>query len=332
MLILGIETSCDETGISLIEEKNFKIKIISNIVASQIKLHAKYGGVYPTLAKREHQKNLPIVLKKAIKGIKTSKIDLIGVVNEPGLDPCLWQGINFAKNLAKKLKKPLVPINHIKAHIFINFLENPKFLFDKKNFPAIALIVSGGHTQLILIKNLKKLLLLGETRDDAAGECLDKVARLLGLGYPGGPEIEKLAKEFKEKKFKIKMPRPMIYHRNYDFSFSGLKTAVLYDFRERKEKERKSKEYIIEMAKEVQQAIIDVLILKTFKATKEFRVKTVILGGGVVANETLRNQFQERMKKEFPNSCLFLPKKEFCTDNGLMVAFSTWLKWKVKKF
>lgn len=332
MLVLGIETSCDETGISLIEEKNFKIKIISNVIASQVKLHAKYGGVYPALAKREHQKNLPIVFKEATKNIEISEIDLIGVTNGPGLEPCLWQGINFAKKISKDFKKTLIPINHVEAHLFINFLKNPKILFSKKIFPAIGLVVSGGHTQLILIENLKKLSLLGETRDDAAGECLDKVARLLGLGYPGGPEIEKLAKEAKTQNFNIKLPRPMIYHKNYDFSFAGLKTAVLYDFRERKEKERKSKEYVQEMAKEVQQAIIDVLIFKTKKATKEFKAKSVILGGGVVANEELRKQFKIKFQKDFPKIKIFLPKPKDATDNGLMVALNTWLKFKIGNF
>lgn len=328
MLILGIETSCDETGISLIEEKNLKIKVISNVVASQVKLHAKYGGVYPTLAKREHEKNLPVVFNQATKNIPISKIDLIGVTIGPGLEPCLWQGVNFAKNLAEKEKKLLIPVNHLEAHLFINFLKKPKILFSKKIFPAIGLIVSGGHTELLLIENLKRLFLLGETRDDAAGECLDKVARLLGLGYPGGPEIEKLARQFKGEKFNINLPRPMINQKNYDFSFAGLKTAVLYDFLKRKGKEKKSKEYLIEMASKVQQAIIDVLISKTERAIKEFKAKSLILGGGVVANETLRSQFKEKFKE----IQLFVPQKEFCTDNGLMVAFNVWLKWKVKSF
>ena len=330
MFVLGIETSCDETGISLLQAKGQKLKIVSNLVASQVKLHAKYGGVYPFLAKREHQKNLPIVFKKATK--KISKIDLIGVTVGPGLEPCLWQGISFGKNLAEKLKKPLIPINHIEAHLFVNFIENLKPLFSKRTFPAVGLVVSGGHTQLILIENLKRIYLLGETRDDAAGECLDKIARLLGLGYPGGPAIEKLAKKFKTPAFKLKLPRPMIYHKNFDFSFAGLKTAVLYDFKKRKEKERRSKEYIFEMAKEVQEAIIDVLTFKTIKAAKEFLARSIILGGGVVANEKLRNQFKEKVKKEIPKVKLFLPEKEFCTDNGLMVAFSAWLKWKIKDF
>lgn len=334
MLVLGIETSCDETAISILEIKNSKLKILSNVVSSQVKLHAKYGGVFPTLAKREHQKNLPIVFKKVLKEAKknSSEIDLIGVTVGPGLEPCLWQGINFALNLAKKIKKPVIPIDHIKAHIFANFLNSKFKILNSKIFPAISLIVSGGHTQLILMKNILQYKLIGETRDDAAGECLDKVARILGLGYPGGPIIEKLAKEkLISKIFNIKLPRPMIFHKNYDFSFSGLKTAVFYDFLKRKERERSSKEYKIEMAKEVQQAIIDVLIFKTLKALKEFKAKSLILGGGVVANLELKKQFKNSIKKELPKVKIFFPKKEFSTDNGTMVALSALIFYSFEK-
>jgi N6-L-threonylcarbamoyladenine synthase len=262
MQILAIETSCDDTCIAILKIENYELKILSNIVSSQVKLHAKYEGVYPALAKREHQKNLPIVLKKALKKARNPKIDLIAVTIGPGLEPCLWQGVNFAKNLSVKLKKPLIPVNHIEAHILANFVrENSKFegyptgskqRNSKFRFPAICLVVSGGHTQLILMKNFGKYKILGETRDDAAGECLDKVARILGLGYPGGPAIAAEAAKFeiRNPKFEISLPRPMIYQKNYDFSFSGLKTAVLYDFKSRSLKVRKSKKYIQEMAAE----------------------------------------------------------------------------------
>jgi N6-L-threonylcarbamoyladenine synthase len=341
MLILGIDTSCDDTCIALLEIKNRKFEIFSNIVSSQVKLHAKYGGVYPFLAKREHKKNLPIVFKKATKGIDLKKIDLIGVTVGPGLEPCLWEGINFAKNLAKRLKKKIVPVNHLEAHILVNFvdlnskfkIQNAKLKFKIKNlFPAVCLVVSGGHTQLILMEDIGKYKILGETRDDAAGECFDKTARLLGLGYPGGPAIAKMATKFKiqNSKFKIKLPRPMISQKNYDFSFSGLKTAVLYDFKSRSKKERSSKEYKIEMAREIQQAIIDVLIFKTLKAAREFNAKSIILGGGVAANEELRRQFKtqnSKLKTKF-----FVPPPELCTDNGLMVAVSAFFNQnKIKK-
>lgn len=356
MLILGIETSCDDTCISLLKIENCELKIISNVVSSQVKLHAKYGGVYPFLAKREHQRNLmPVfieVLSKAgllkirnqklkTKNINQNskleeffikyekpKINLSGVTIGPGLEPCLWQGVNFAKKLVKELKKPLIPVNHIEAHILVNFI-NGNFQLPTANFqkifPAICLVVSGGHTQLILMKRIGKYKLIGETRDDAAGECFDKIARILGLGYPGGPKIAiEAAKPLvpSNLKFSIKLPRPMIFQKNYDFSFSGLKTAVLYDFKNRPKKIRKSKIYIHQMTKEAQQAIIDVLIYKTIKAAKDFRVKSIILGGGVGANEELRKQFKLKIESYKWKINFLVPPKDLCTDNAIMTAIT----------
>jgi N6-L-threonylcarbamoyladenine synthase len=294
-----------------------------------VKLHAKYGGVYPFLAKREHQRNLPIVFKKATKGFRISKIDLIAVTVGPGLEPCLWQGVNFAKDLAKKIKRPLIPVNHIEAHILVNFLF-PIFNFQNL-FPAVCLVVSGGHTQLILMKNIGNYKLIGETRDDAAGECFDKVARILGLGYPGGPIIATEAKKSKiyNLKSKIQLPRPMIYQKNYDFSFSGLKTAVLYNFQKQPAKVRKSKEYIRAISQEVQQAIIDVLIHKTLKAAKDFRVKSIILGGGVAANRELQKQFKSILKSQKSIINFLAPPKKFCTDNAVMVAATAYFHQKL---
>jgi len=331
MIILGIETSCDDTGVAILKIENWKLEILSNLVSSQIKIHKKYGGVFPTLAKREHKKNLPIVFKKALKEskIKENQIDLISTTIGPGLEPCLWVGVNFAKNLAKKLDIPIVPVNHIEAHILVNFVsKNSKFQIPNSSiFPAVCLVVSGGHTQLILMEKIGKYQLIGETRDDAAGECLDKVARLLGLGYPGGPAIEKISKfQIPNSKLKVTLPRPMIKQKNYDFSFAGLKTAVLYDFLKRPEKVRKSKEYKILMAKEVQQAVIDVLISKTIKSAKEFGANLIILGGGVAANEELRKQIIENSKFQIPNSKILIPPKELCTDNGLMVAVTGYFR------
>jgi N6-L-threonylcarbamoyladenine synthase len=320
MIVLGIDTSCDDTCVAVLEVRGSRFDVRSNIVSSQIKVHKKYGGVFPTLAKREHKKNLPIVFKKAIKEakIKENQIDLVSVTIGPGLEPCLWVGINFAKDWAKKLDVPIVPVNHIEAHILINFLQLPTSNF---LLPAVCLVVSGGHTQLILMEKIGKYRLIGETRDDAAGECFDKVARLLGLGYPGGPAIEKFSKFLLPSSyFQIRFPRPMIKQKNYDFSFAGLKTAVLYDFLKRPKKVRKSKEYKILVAKEVQQAVIDVLISKTIRAAKEFSVKSIILGGGVSANEELRHQFKSNLEHPTSNIKLLIPPKELCTDNGLMVA------------
>jgi N6-L-threonylcarbamoyladenine synthase len=316
MKIVAIETSCDDTAVAIIEGKNKKIRILSDIVSSQVKLHAKYGGVYPFLAKREHQKNLPLVFKQAMEKAGNPKLDAIAVTYGPGLEPCLWQGINFANDFTQKLKAPLFPANHVEAHLLANFIEqSPTSL----KFPAIGLVVSGGHTQLILIKRFLSYEVLGETRDDAAGECFDKVARIMGLGYPGGPIIAQLAQSA-QNNTTIDLPRPMIGQKNYDFSFSGLKTAVLYEFRKQTPKTQKDKQYIQAMCQEVQQAIVDVLIYKTLKAAKDYRIKSIILGGGVTANQELRKQFQERIKKEVPKTRLYLPDPKFCTDNAAMVA------------
>ncbi len=331
MIILGFDTSCDETSVSLIDvqdkEPYLKIKILSNIVSSQVKLHAKHGGVYPFLAQREHQKNLPVVLKKALRQARGKPINLIGLTVGPGLEPCLWQGINFAKNLAPKLNLPIVPVNHMEAHILANFIGEKSQQNSKKIFPAVCLVVSGGHTQLILMKDIGKYELIGETRDDAAGECFDKAAKILGLGYPGGPAIAKMAKEFVRGRASIKLPRPMIYQKNYDFSFSGLKTAVLYEVKSGKRKVKNEK-YIQAMSAEIEQAIIDVLIHKTLKAAKNFKVKSVILGGGVTANNELRKQFKEKIKKEIPYSKLHIPDIKYCTDNAAMIAITAYFNQK----
>ena len=322
MKILAIETSCDDTAVAVLEGKGKKIKLLSNIISSQTKLHAQYGGVYPFMAKREHQKNLPLVLEQALKQAKNPKIDAIAVTYGPGLEPCLWQGINFATSLAKELNVPLFPINHIEAHLLANFIDDRGPTSIK--WPAIGLVVSGGHTQLILMKKFLDYKILGETRDDAAGECFDKVARILGLGYPGGPAIAKFAENSSPRNrgelFSVKLPRPMIKQRNYEFSFSGLKTAVLYEFQKTPYQNKFGTgraNYIRAMCHEVQQAIIDVLIHKTRKAVMDYQAKTVILGGGVVSNDELRKQF----KKAFN---VLIPPKELCTDNAAMTAITAY--------
>lgn len=345
MIILAVETSCDDTCVAILEvkgRKNPHFKIAANVISSQVKLHAKYGGVYPLLAKREHQKNLPIVLKKALKEAKLPEkaIDFIAVTVGPGLEPCLWAGVNFAKELAKKIKAPLVPVNHIEAHIFANFVSsNSKFPEadvlrrygtgknqNSKLLPAICLVVSGGHTQLILMRDFGRYKILGETRDDAAGECFDKTARILELGYPGGPAIAAEARKYTGSTRAI-LPRPMIHQKNYDFSFSGLKTAVLYNCKSQPPKIRKSKQYIQAMCAEIQQAVIDVLIYKTIRAAKERKAKNVILGGGVVANEELQKQFAEIIKKEIPDSLFLIPHPRLCTDNAAMAATAAYYRW-----
>jgi len=326
MIILAIDTSCDDTSIAIIKASKAKRSILSNVVSSQIEIHKKWGGVYPTLAVREHKKNLPMVLKKALQKAKNPKIGIIAVTVGPGLDPCLWAGINFAKELAQKWDLPTIPVNHIEAHILVNLVNG------NIKFPAIALIVSGGHTQLVLVKDIKKYKILGETRDDAAGECFDKVARILGLGYPGGPIISREAAEARPPQAcggrasaALSLPRPMINSKDYDFSFSGLKTAVWHNVKKQK---RKSQKYIAEMCREVQQSIIDVLIKKTIKAARDYNVESIILGGGVSANSELRKQF----KKKFNN--VLIPPKRFSTDNAVMIAVAGYynLSKKTKKY
>src|SRR3989344_1753826 len=343
MRILSIETSCDETAIAIVEAKGKRpvFQVLAHVVASQVKLHAKYGGVYPTLAKRQHQINLPLVLAKAIQKAGSQEtwrpLDAIALTVGPGLDPCLWTGIEFAKNLAKQWGVPIIPVNHIEGHLIISLcMPKLRLGFNPKRslgriFPAIALIVSGGHTQLMLVKGIGKYKILGETRDDAAGECFDKTARILGLSYPGGPAIAKLAVLKKSPlglrpkgDLGIKLPRPMMHTKDYDFSFSGLKTAVLYDYQSRSPKVRKSKEYIWAMAKEIQQAIIDVLVATTMRAAEENNAKNIILGGGVAANKELRKRFK---------GALIAPP-ELCTDNGLMIALAGYFnrQKKTKKY
>ncbi len=361
MIILGIETSCDDTGIAILEANPQKggasFKILSNVVSSQIKVHAPFGGVVPNLAAREHLKNIGPCLKTALKEarIPITKIDLIAVTVGPGLIPSLLIGVNFAKALAYKYNIPIVPVNHLEGHITVAFgsgisnfpARHARQLAGVAGRPAIALLVSGGHTQLILMekfgspaKNWASYKIIGETRDDAAGECFDKVAKLLGLGYPGGPLISQEATKFVGKT-SIALPRPMINHQNFDFSFSGLKTAVLYLVQELKVRGSKKNQLrtpnlepdiISALCAETQQAIIDVLISKTLKAVEKYKAKTIILSGGVAANEELRKQFILKIE-----NCKFLPAnrhgkidflvppKNLCMDNGVMIAIAGYL-------
>jgi len=321
MRVLAIETSCDETAMAIVdcqklkpESRQSKFRILAEVVSSQIKVHRPYGGVVPHLAKREHLKNLPIALEKLKKQIKAvgSKLsaDLIAVTIGPGLEPALWTGINFANDLAKKLKIPVVGINHLEGHIYSNWLPPMRKL---PEFPAIVLIVSGGHTILLLMKSLQDWRKLGETRDDAVGEAFDKVAKMLNLPYPGGPEVEKSAIYGLAKT--INFPRPMINSKNYDFSFSGLKTAVLYYLgKQLTKKDRLS----ANVCASFQQAAVDVLIIKTSRAAREFGAKSILLCGGVAANKELRKQLKaqsSRLKANF-----YVPDFKYNMDNAVMIA------------
>jgi len=322
MNILGIETSCDDTGIAIIEADAKTCQILSNVVSSQTKIHAPYGGVVPNLAARAHLENIEPCLKKALEQASQPKIDLIAVTIGPGLIPSLLVGVNFAKALAYALKKPLIGINHIEGHICANWINSKNVL------PALCLIVSGGHTQLVLMKDFGKYQILGQTRDDAAGEAFDKVAKLLSLSYPGGPIISQRAEKGDAQAFNL--PRPMLKEQNLDFSFSGLKTAVLYKVRENKRK--LSQKYINDMCACFQQAVIDVLLAKTIRAAQKYQPKTIILGGGVAANKELRLQLKKRIKESIPDSTFQVPSLELCTDNGAMIALAGyWRRQKAKK-
>ncbi|MDP4009045.1 MAG: tRNA (adenosine(37)-N6)-threonylcarbamoyltransferase complex transferase subunit TsaD [bacterium] len=342
MTILGIETSCDDTGIAIIEgaeqEGELRFRILAHNVSSQASLHAPYGGIYPSLAKREHEKNLPLVLSQALKEAKLSsvspKIDAISVTVGPGLSPCLWSGVNFANNLAAQWSLPLIPANHIEGHILVSLLREEEDFFilprDASLFPMLSLIISGGHTQLVLAKAFGAYEIIGETRDDAAGECFDKTARILGLSYPGGPAIAQQAELWRAKhtaqiqksKFEIKLPRPMEHTKDYDFSFSGLKTAVLYDYQSRPEEERKSSEYVQEMAYNIQEAIADVLVKKTMQAARTLGVASVVLGGGVAANTRIKAKLSSTLSQEMSETKFFASKPSLSGDNGLIPAIA----------
>ena len=349
MKILAIETSCDDSAIALIETEDEEIpsfRVLFNLVSSQTELHKKWGGIYPLLARREHQKNLPLLLKEILtekgesevkkeiakilareeliipslvellKNHKRPKIDLIALTVGPGLDPSLWTGVNFAKALSYQWGIPIVPVNHIEAHLLVSLFSFKddllKFEARDDDFPAMGLIVSGGHTQLVLMSRPGSYEIVGETRDDAAGECFDKTARILGLGYPGGPAIS--AKAEGATGSVEPLPRPMLDQKNHDFSFSGLKTAVLY--RHKKDPEKiKNDDHLRAESKEIQQAIIDVLISKTLSAAKEYGARSIVTGGGVISNKELRQQLAKKAKIK-----VFFPAEEGRTDNALMIS------------
>jgi len=351
MKILGIETSCDETALCVIEVRrstdtkdgsleDTEIKILANMTISQAKLHAPFGGVFPNLAKREHIKNLPNMLPLVLKqaGLDENKpaIDIIAVTTGPGLEPCLWTGISFAEELGKKWGARIVPTNHMEGHIYSALLckaeiSNSQFSIFKLNFPAIALLISGGHTELDLMEEYGKYKLIGETRDDAVGEAFDKVARLLGLPYPGGPEISRLAEQERNSdehrvSIKISLPRPMLHSGDFDFSFSGIKTAVLYLLKKDTEcfETLGVQEFKQKVAREFEDAVTEVLIAKTKRALREYGARTLIIAGGVIANTHIRREFEKLAEKEGVK--LLIPEISHTTDNALMIALAAYGK------
>lgn len=309
MKILGIETSCDDTSVSLIEVKNNRPKVLTEVVSSQISTHAKYGGVVPEVAARMHIENIVPVLKSVLPKHPEKTIDRIAVTRGPGLVTSLLIGVETAKSLALAWHKPIVPVNHIEGHILACWLDNHDI-----KLPAVALVVSGGHTELILMSSIGKYKLIGQTLDDAAGEAFDKVAKMLKLGYPGGPIVQRLAERGNPTAYDL--PRPMLDHHNFNFSFSGLKTAVLYLH----QKGQVPKNRINDMCASFQEAAIDVLVTKTIKAATKYQVKTVLLGGGVAANQPLR----DRLKHIAGDVGLKFacPSLLHCADNATMIALA----------
>lgn len=385
MRILAIETSCDETGISILEtrttaegiSRGANIKVLANELLTQSSIHASYGGVFPTVARREHAKNIvPLIthaltkaklhrpLKKArvlspkefralekifhkepelfatfqkeLLALKIPNVDAIAVTAGPGLEPALWVGINTAQALGVLWNIPVIPVNHMEGHIVASLLAPTKeetpvtsYHIVPIHYPALALLISGGHTELVLIPRKGTYKILGQTRDDAAGEAFDKVARMLGLTYPGGPEISKLAEKAPHTDVpRFPLPRPMLKSGDFDFSFAGLKTAVLYTL---KNIINPSEEDRACIAKEFEDSATEVLVTKTLVAAKKYRVGEIILGGGVTANKKIRNTFKEVVARELPDTKLFIPDRDLSTDNGLMIGIAGLLRTKTSK-
>jgi len=392
MKILGIETSCDETGAAIIEAKpgNKKVKLLSNIVTSSLILHSKTGGIIPEIAAREQVKYIIPVIEEALRTRHSGKrrgapdgasrahpeslrtigdsgqarmtnIDAIAVTVGPGLIGSLLVGVETAKTLSYVWQKPIIPVNHLIGHIYANFVD-PEITLnlslrakrsnlngiatssrsvdmnvtprnDKITFPALALIVSGGHTDLVLVRKHGSIKWLGGTRDDAAGEAFDKIGRLLGLPYPGGPAIENTSERGDASRFHF--PRPMIDSKDFDFSFSGLKTAVsrhviLNKVKNPRDPSASPQDDIIlsNICASVQQAVIDVLLAKTLKAAQKYKVKSILLGGGVAANQKLRDQFALEIRNLKLEILLSVPQKYLCTDNGAMIATAAFFNYK----
>jgi N6-L-threonylcarbamoyladenine synthase len=327
MYILGIESSCDESAAAVLQASGQKAKILSNIISSQIDIHVRYGGVVPEIAAREHVLRILPVIEEALKKAKIdhSQLKAIAVTQGPGLVSSLLAGTETAKALSLIWQKPLIPVHHIIGHIYASFLDTntvPKF-------PLMALVVSGGHSNLIYMKEHYHFKIIGETRDDAAGEAYDKTAKMMGLSYPGGPIIAKYAEEFRNSKktTSLELPRPMIYSKDFDFSFSGLKTALLYKLQKDKSWKKKIPEYCFA----VESAIVDTLVYKSLEAIDKYKPKSFLLAGGVAANRELRSQLLANIEKNHPKTKVFLPNLAYTTDNAAMIASAAYFAYYQKK-
>lgn len=372
MKILAIETSCDETAVAVLscsgDIKHARFRVLGNALYSQAKVHEAYGGVYPTLAKREHAQNLTSLLQAALseagmlqfnphelspqdhemlahllqresvlaeklsdfaQQIEIPEIDAIAVTHGPGLEPALWVGLNAARALSALWQKPLIPTNHLEGHIVSSLVLPEKeagiYTLSEIRLPAMALIISGGHTQLVYMKEWFRYEIIGETRDDAVGEAFDKVARLLGLPYPGGPEVSKLAYRARREGInsKIKLPRPMINSDDFDFSFSGLKTAALYALKQEGELTQRE---IKGFAREFEEAVLDVLVAKTHKALSFYPAETLVMGGGVSASRALRASMQEMADLHHPHMDCAAADPKLATDNAVMIAMAGYMR------
>ena len=362
MKLLSIETSCDDTAISIMEVKgsptSASFKVLANNSNSQIQVHIPYGGVYPVLAKREHTKNLPIVLEASLLQAKLHKnkkpVDAIAVTYGPGLEMCLWEGITFAKQLAEKWNVPIIPTNHMEGHVLSVFGKNKgTFKIPKIKSPILSLLVSGGHTQLVLMKKWMQYEIIGETLDDAVGEAFDKVARMLDLPYPGGPQISKLAEEAREKEnqisrgrnfsaeklaqssgrrpaesprnlFSFSLPRPMLHSKDFNFSYAGLKTAVLYLIKKISPDGKLDEKTRAQIALEFENAAIETLVYKTKKAVEKYGAKTLIVAGGVACNTHLQREMKKSLGKKIKT---LFPATGLAGDNALMIGIAGYLNY-----
>ena len=320
VLILGIETSCDETAAAVVKNGE---EVLSNVISSQVALHAEFGGVVPEIASRNHLEKIDEVIRLAIKeaGISMQELTAISVTVGPGLVGALLVGVSEAKALAFALGKPLVPVHHIEGHIAANFISNPEC-----EPPFVCLVASGGHSHLLLVEDYGKIRIYGRTRDDAAGEAFDKVARAVGLGYPGGPKLEKMAKEGNPHAYHF--PTAKMEDAPYDFSFSGVKSAVLNEMNRKKMLGEEVR--VADLCASFQENVTEVLSEKAIALCKELHINRLSIAGGVAANGKLREKMEEKAKQEGME--FFCPKLILCTDNAAMIAAAAYHEWKKGNF
>lgn len=318
-IILGIESSCDETAAAIVAGGR---EILSSVVHSQIDTHQLFGGVVPEVASRKHIQNIVPVVEQAFAeaGLRHHDIDAVAVTNRPGLIGALLVGLSFAKSFAYGLGKPLIGVNHLRGHIYANFLTEPAIAF-----PAVCLVVSGGHTSLLYMQSLTQIELIGQTEDDAAGEAFDKVARFLGLGYPGGPRIQAAAEQGQPGC--CHLPRVYLDRDHLDFSFSGLKTATMNQWNKM---QREGSATVNDLAAEFQSAVVEILVEKTMRAAARYDVPSVLIAGGVAANAALRERLEQRCREAGRRS--YCPPLSLCTDNAAMIAGLAWHHYAEARF